>query len=344
MKVLFIGGTGNISTAVSRLTVERGIDLYLLNRGTRPVTVEGAHGLVADIKDPKSTQAALEGHEWDAVVNWIAFTTPDVERDLALFAGKTRQYIFISSASVYQKPLAHPVVTESTPLVNPYWQYSRDKIACEERLTRAYRDEGFPITIVRPSLTYETVLPVAIGGWNDYTIVDRMKRGEPVVVHGDGTSLWTVTHSRDFAKGFVGLLGHQQALGHAFHITSDELLTWDQIYRAVGAAAGVEAKIVHIASEFIVKVARELGQGWMEGNLLGDKAASVIFDNTKIKRFVPEFTATIPFAAGIRETVRWFEEKPERMTIKQGNNDLIDALLAAYARVSSTDAEVGASA
>ena len=330
MKVLFIGGTGNISTAVSRLAIEKGIDLYLLNRGNRDVNISGAKTITADITNVSEVKKTLEGEEWDVVVNWIAYTPEDVERDIKLFKGATKQYIFISSASVYQKPPSHPVITESTPLYNPYWDYSRDKIACEELLNQEYRENGFPITIVRPSLTYDMVIPVAIGSWDDYTIIDRMKKGRKVIVHGDGSSLWTVTHSRDFAKGFVGLIGHQQAIGQAFHITSDELLTWNQIYQAVAAAAGVEANIVHIASDFICDVADSLDQGWMRGNLHGDKAVSTIFDNSKIKTFVPNYVATIPFKEGIKETVEWFEAKAERMVVKEENNEFLDAVIDAY--------------
>jgi nucleoside-diphosphate-sugar epimerase len=327
MKVLFIGGTGNISTETSRLAVEKGMDLYLLNRGNRKIDIPGAKSLICDISDPKQTATALAGQEWDCVVNWIGFETADVERDIALFKGKTKQYIYISSASAYQKPPKTPFITEETPLENPFWDYSRKKAASEKILT----DEAdFPITIVRPSLTYDTVIPVALGSWTDYTIIDRMKQGKPVIVHGDGTSLWTITHSKDFAKGFVGLIGNEAAIGEAFHITSDELLTWDQIYQAVAAAAGVEANIVHVTSDFIGAVAVAQGQDWLVGNFLGDKSVSAIFDNSKIKKFVPEFEATIPFAEGIKETVKWFEADPERMEISDFNNGLIDSILAAY--------------
>ncbi len=332
MKVLFIGGTGNISSAVSRLAIEQGIDLYLLNRGKSKVDIPGAKILTADISDASAAKKVLADSNWDVVVNWIAFTKDDINRDIDLFLGKTAQYIFISSASAYQKPLSHPVITESTPLANPFWDYSRDKIACEDRLNRAFREQGFPMTIVRPSLTYDTVIPVAIGSWDDYTIIDRMKKGGKVIVHGDGSSLWTITHSEDFAKGFVGLLGHQQAIGQAFHITSDEILTWDQIYQAVAKAAGVQANIVHIASDFICDVADTLGQSWMRGNLHGDKAVSAIFDNSKIKRFVPGFTATIPFKQGIKRTLEWFEANPERMVVHKDNNEFMDQVIAAYER------------
>jgi nucleoside-diphosphate-sugar epimerase len=330
MKVLFIGGTGNISTSVSRLCIERGIDLYLLNRGRRKVDIRKATSLQGDITRPERVASVLEKHLWDVVVDWIAYTADDIERDLGLFRHKTKQYVFISSASAYQKPPSHPVITESTPLSNPFWEYSRNKIACEEKLNRSYRHENFPITIVRPSLTYDTVIPVAIGGWAEYTIIDRMKRGKQIIVHGDGTSLWTVTHAEDFAKGFVGLLGHKQAIGHAFQITSDEILTWDQIYHGVAEAAGCEANIVHIPSDFI-----EQCEPSLKGTLLGDKSWSVVFDNTKIKTFVPDFKATIPFSQGIRRTLAWFEADPTRQVVRKETNDMMDNILRMYGHETS---------
>lgn len=331
MKVLFIGGTGNISNACSKLAIQQGIELYHLNRGKiKSDATDGITSLQADIKNKQQVLSAIKELTFDVVVNFIAFTPEDIKQDIEIFTGRTKQYIFISSASVYQKVGGHPVITESTPLYNPYWDYSRDKIACEELLNEEYRKNGFPITIVRPSLTYDTVIPVAIGSWTDYTIIDRIKKGKEVIIHGDGTSLWTITHSIDFAQAFVGLLGHQQAIGHAFHITSDELLTWNQIYNAVAEAAGAELKAVHIASDFICEVADTFGWEWMRGNLLGDKAVSTIFDNTKIKRFVPEFNATIPFKKGIKKTVEWFEADPSRMVIDEANNKFIDTVLKAY--------------
>ncbi len=336
MKVLFIGGTGNISTAVSRLCVQKGIDLYLLNRGETKIDIPGAKSIKADISDISSAKKALQGHEWDVVVNWIAFNTDDVKRDHELFKGKTKQYIFISSASAYQKPMTNPIITESTPLKNPYWDYSRDKIACEEMLNNYYRDEDFPITIVRPSLTYDMVIPLAICSWDDFTVADRMINGKEVIVHGDGTSVWTITHSEDFAKGFVGLLGHQQAIGESFHITSDELLTWDQINQAVANALGTSANIVHISTDFICKEAEKNDYEWlsefMRGNLQGDKAVSTIFDNTKIKRLVPDFKATIPFSEGIKRTIEWFNENPEKKQIIDLYNKFIDGVITAYKR------------
>ena len=327
MKVLFIGGTGFISTAVSRLALARGIKLFHLNRGKRESDISGVQSLIADVHQPDQARLALGDQTWDAVVDWIAYTADDIERDLALFRGRTKQFIFISSASAYQKPPSHPIITESTPLYNPYWLYSRNKIACELRLTQAHRDEGFPITIVRPSLTYDQMnFPIAIGGWNSYTLIDRLKTGRPIIVHGDGSSLWVVTHSDDFARGFVGLLGNGQAIGHAFHITSDEVLTWNQIYEIIADAAGVsKPNLVHIASEFIANIAPTTGDG-----LLGDKAWSVIFDNTKIKTFVPGFQAVIPFRDGIRRSLSWFESDRKRCWIDTGVNEEMDKILAAY--------------
>lgn len=334
MKILLIGGTGNISAACLRRLLTLGHDVMLMTRGNRPLgaDLEGrVPKLVADINDVSAARSALEGHRFDAVANFVAFKPEQVQRDVELFGGRCGQYVFISSASAYQKPLSIPFITEGTPLANPYWDYSRDKIACEGACMSAYRDSGFPVTIVRPSLTYETVIPVAIGSWDDFTIIDRIRRGKPVIVHGDGTSLWTITHSQDFAKGFVGLCGHQQAIGEAFHITSDEVLTWNQIYDAVGAAAGAEVKKVHIPSAFISKIVP-----WMEGNLLGDKAVSAVFDNTKLKRLVPDYVATIPFKAGIRRTVEWFEADPSRMKISAYNNQLMDHVIGKYLSVFDT--------
>ena len=325
MKVLFVGGTGIISSACSRLAVERGIDLYLLNRGqtsSRPVP-EGVKVLQGDIRDPRSAAEALGESTFDAVVNWIAFTPEHIEADLKLFRGRTGQYVFISSASAYQTPPARLPVVESTPLVNPFWPYSQQKIACEERLVRAYREEGFPITIVRPSHTYdETLLPMDGG----YTVVHRMRQGKPVIVHGDGTSLWTLTHHRDFAKGFVGLLGHPQVIGDSFHITSDEWLTWNQIFELVARAAGVRADLVHVPSEVVAR----FDPAWGEG-LLGDKAHSLIFDNTKIKGVVPEFKATIPFARGAEEIMAWFDADPARQVVDEALDQTMDKMIEQYA-------------
>jgi len=328
MKVLFIGGTGIISTACSRLAVQRGHDLTLVTRGQHSaVTIDGAKTLQADIADRAAVEGALQGRSFDVVVNWIAFTAADIERDLALFRGRTSQYIFISSASAYQKPSTSYLITESTPLANPHWDYSRNKIACEERLLKAYRDEQFPITIVRPSLTYgENLIPLVINSWQrSYTVVDRMLKRQPVIVPGDGTSLWVITHNTDFAKGFTGLLGHRQAVGHAFHITTDEVLTWDQLYWTVAEAVGVEPRIVHIPSDFVVACLPE-----MEGTLIGDKSVSVVFDNSKIKRFVPDYVATTRFSQGIRQSLAWFDAVPGRKLIDAEQNVVWNKLIAGY--------------
>lgn len=328
MRVLFIGGTGFISTSVSKLAVEKGLELFLLNRGRRQENPPGTHSLLADIEKRDEVVAALGDLQFDAVVDWIAFTPEHIERDLALFRGRTKQYVFISSAAVYQKPPTHYIVTESTPLSNPRWQYGRDKIACEDRLTRAYREEGFPVTIVRPALTYAPQFPIAIGGWGCYTLADRMMRGLPIIVHGDGASLWVVTHSEDFGRGFLGLLGNSKALGHAFHITSDEVLTWNQIYETIADALGVVPKIVHIPSDFIADVMPSY-----EGTLLGDKTWSTVFDNSKIKSFVPGFEAVIPFPEGIRRTVAWFDADPARKRVDDQVNQEMDAILRAWGAV-----------
>ena len=325
MRVLFVGGTGFISAAVSRQAIAKGLDLYLLNRGLRDSAPAGSHSLIADIRRPEDVRAALEGLQFDVVVNWIAYTPADIERDLALFKGRIEQYIFISSAAAYQKPPTHYLITEETPLQNPFWDYARNKIACEERLLRARDEEGFPATIVRPSHTYETNFPVAIGGGGSYTIAERLKKGRPIIVHGDGTSLWVVTHAEDFARGFMGLLGNREAIGHAFHITSDEVQTWERIYRTIAEALGVEANIVHIPSDFIARVAPRL-----EGTLLGDKMWSAVFDNAKIKAFVPEFEATITFREGIRSTLKWADEDERRQRVDEAVNEEMDHILSTY--------------
>jgi nucleoside-diphosphate-sugar epimerase len=333
MRVLFLGGTGIISTATTRLAAERGIDLTLITRGFRAASLPaGVNSLTADFDDPAGIAQALGDARFDAVVDWIAFTPAHIERDLQLFRGRTRQFIFISSASAYQKPATHYLITESTPLANPYWEYSRNKIACEERLMRAYREEGFPVTIVRPSLTYgETQITLAINSWaRSYTVVDRMRRGKKVIVPGDGSSLWVITHNSDFAKGLVGLLGLEQAIGHAFHITSDEVMCWDQFYRITGQAAGVEPQLVHMPSDFIGACLPDA-----LGGLSGDKSVSVVFDNSKIKRFVPGYCATVPFGQGIRRTLAWFDADPARRQIDEEANRQWDRLIEAWERGTS---------
>ena len=325
MKALFIGGTGNISSACVELALARGIEVTLLNRGTsrRPVP-NGAQVLHGDIRDPQAVQAALGSRSFDVVADFVAFTPEHIETDLELFRGRTGQYIFISSASAYQTPPAILPVTESTVLDNPYWEYSRNKAACEERLVRAYREEKFPITIVRPSHTYSAPYVPIDGGW---IAIDRMLRGEPVIVHGDGTSLWTLTHSSDFAKGFVGLMGNAHAIGESFHITSDEWLTWNQIHEILAAAAGVKATLVHVPSDLIAAYDPIWGE-----SLLGDKTHSFILDNSKVKRLVPDFICTMPFSRGAEEIIAWHMADPARRKVDEAFNALCDRILQAYAK------------
>jgi nucleoside-diphosphate-sugar epimerase len=326
LKVLFIGGSGQISSACSQRAVDLGLDLYVLNRGrtsSRPLPA-AARRLEGDIHDPAAARDAIGEHEFDAVVDFVAFTPEHVQADIDLFAGRTGQFVFISSASAYQTPVGRLPIVESTPLRNPIWPYSQAKIACEELLVRAYRDDGFPATIVRPSHTYDRMNLPFDGGW---TVVDRMRRGKEVVVHGDGTSLWTLTHHADFAKAFVGLLGHPQAIGDSFHITSDEVLTWNQIYDLVGAAAGAQPRLVHVTSDAIFAADEHWGR-----SLLGDKAHSVIFDNAKVRALVPDYVATIPFAQGAREIVAWHDEDPARRQVDARADELIDQLVERYGR------------
>jgi len=325
MKALFIGGTGNISSACVELALARGIEVTLLNRGTsgRPVP-DGAQVLNGDIRDPQSVRAALGSRSFDVVAEFVAFTPEHIETDLELFRGRTGQYIFISSASAYQTPPAILPVTESTVLDNPYWEYSRNKAACEERLLRAYREEKFPITIVRPSHTYSAPYVPVEGGW---TTIDRMLRGEPVIVHGDGTSLWTLTHASDFAKGFVGLMGNVHTIGESFHITSDEWLTWNQIHEILAAAAGVKPTLVHVPSDLIAAYDKAWGD-----SLLGDKTHSFILDNSKVKRLVPDFICTMPFSRGAEEIIAWHMADPARQQVDPAFNALCDRILQAYAK------------
>ena len=329
MNVLFIGGTGIISTACTELAVARGIKVSVLNRGQR-TAIPGAASIAVDVANPAAAARALEGRTWDAVVDFISFTPADIEARLALLRGRTAQYIFISSASAYQKPLGHYLITESTPLANPFWDYSRNKIACEERLLRAYREEGFPAVTIRPSLTYgDTIVPLPVNSWlKGYTALDRLRRGQPLIVPGDGLTLWTITHNSDFAMGLVGLVGHAGSIGHAFHITSDEVLTWDQLYRQTAEAAGVPApKLVHIASDFITACLPG-----MLGTLTGDKSNSAIFDNSKIRSFVPGFTPTVRYRDGIRRTIAWYDADRARQVIDTAACADWDKLIAAYQR------------
>ncbi|HIZ55756.1 MAG TPA: SDR family oxidoreductase [Firmicutes bacterium] len=310
MKALFIGGTGTISMEITKLLPKLGWELYLFNRGNKNDNLpDGVHLIQGDINREEEAARLLANETFDTVVDFIAFVPSQLERDYRLFSGRTRQFIFISSASAYQKPLSDYRITESTPLVNPYWEYSRNKIACEEYLMTQYRNHGFPVTIVRPSHTYSDFsIPTGIhGNKGSWQVAKRMLEGKPVLIPGDGTSLWTMTHSADFAKGFVGLMGNIHALGEAVHITSDESLTWNQIYQALADALGVPLHGVHVASEFLASCSSYD----LRGSLLGDKANTVVFDNTKIKRLVPGFTATIRLDQGIRQTVQYLLAHPE---------------------------------
>lgn len=324
LRILFIGGNGIISSASSALAVARGDELTLLNRGRSTVRppIDGVRQLIGDADDAASVASAIGDETFDVIANFRSFSPEQVARDIELFDGRCRQYVYISSASAYQKPVARLPITESTPLRNPYWQYSRDKIASEDLLVAAYRERGFPVTIIRPSHTYDGTSVPILGGW---TAIERMRRGAPVVIPGDGTSLWTLTNTRDFAVAFVGLLGNDRAVGEAFHITSDEVLTWNQITDLLAHAAGSELRPVHIASEAI---ARELpGHG---AGLIGDKSHSVIFDNTKVKSLVPEYRAVIPFWQGAREIVKWHDADASRRTVDPEIEAGFDRLVERY--------------
>ncbi len=324
MKVLFIGGTGIISSAVSRLAVEQGIELYHFNRGKSHRKIAGVKNIVGDVRNVERTKEQLKNYHFDVVVNWITFTPEHVQNDIKIFSGITDQYIFISSASAYEKPISKLPITEETPLINPFWQYSRDKATCEKILLDAFQKQNFPVTIVRPSHTYDnTLIPTDWG----YTILDRMIKGKKVIIHGDGTSLWVLTHNSDFAVGFIGLFGKKEALGEAYHITSDELLTWNQIYQMMADELGVELKVVHIPSDFIAKYDPEHGAG-----LLGDKSHSVIFDNSKIKKLVPEFNCKIPFSEGVKEVIAWYKNNKDWQIVNKEINASVDKIIQAYER------------
>ncbi|WP_422114754.1 SDR family oxidoreductase [Brachybacterium sp. UNK5269] len=321
MRILLIGGTGNISSYVTRLALERGHEVTVLNRGRSPVP-EGARSLVGDAGDRASLEAAVGDETFDVVANFRAFSPQQAADDIRIFTGRTAQYLYISSASAYQKPIAQLPIVESTPLRNPFWQYSRDKIASEDLLVAAYRETGFPMTIVRPSHTYGPSLIPLDGGW---TVLQRILDGRPIVVHGDGTSWWTLTHSRDFARAFVGLFGNPHAVGQALHITSDESLTWDQIAQVMAQALGREAQIVHVSSEAIARELPSIGPG-----LVGDKAHSVLFDNTRIKQLVPGWEATTPFSEGAREIVDWYLAETSRQVVDAEFDAGLDRLVERY--------------
>lgn len=312
MKALFIGGTGTISTSICKLLLSQGWDLTLLNRGQHQARLADLNDhitqITADIADVKAVEAALDGQWFDVIANFIVFTPQQAERDIRLFSGKCGQYIFISSASAYQKPPVDQIITESTPLSNPYWTYSQNKIECETLYMEAFRAAGFPVTIIRPSHTYAAwAIPLSIHGEKGpWQTIQRMLDGKPVVVHGDGTSLWTVTHSQDLAIAFAGLMANPHAIGQAFHITSDEALSWNQIYDIIGQAFGVKAKIVHITTDELISLMPDL-----IGPLWGDKAHCAVFDNSKVKRLVPDYRASIRFDEGMRMAAAYFDEHPE---------------------------------
>lgn len=313
MKILFIGGTGTISSAITRQLAQKAdTQLYLINRGTYSKEVpENVITITADINDEADVARKLEGMTFDSVCDFIGFVPEQLERDYRLFKGKTKQFMYISSASAYAKPARSYIINEGTALVNPHWEYSRNKIACEELLMRHYREEGFPVTIIRPSHTYcERSVPVAVHGLKgSWQVLKRMMEGKQVIVHGDGESLWTLTNNEDFARGFIGLIGNPHAIGEAFQIMGDETLTWNQIYQTVADALGVEFKPYYVSSSYINAIAPE---GYdMEGNLIGDKAVSVIFDCSKLKRAVPDFVTKVSFAEGCRRAVKHILAHPE---------------------------------
>ncbi|HAG12580.1 MAG TPA: NAD-dependent dehydratase [Ruminococcus sp.] len=332
LEILLIGGTGTISMAITRRLLLQGHHVTLLNRGSRKAELpEGAAVICCDITNEAETAKALAGRTFDAVGEFIGFRPEQVMRDVRLFAGKTKQYLYISSASAYQKPPSDSVITESTPLANPYWQYSRDKIACEEYLMAQYRENGFPVTIVRPSHTYdERAVPLGVHGKNgSWQVIRRIMEGKPVIIHGDGTTYWTITHNTDFAKGYCGLIGNVHAIGQAYHITSDEQVTWNQIYQCIADAVGMPLHACHIASEFLAAVS----DYDLEGSLIGDKAISVHFDNSKIKRAVPEFQATVRADQGIRQTIAHILAHPELQTPDPEFDAWCDRVIEAYEKL-----------
>ena len=328
MKVLLIGGTGNISSQVSELAIKNGVDLYLFNRNKQIEFIpEGAKIIQGDIRNEEEAAEKLKDHSFDVVVDWIAFNTEHVKTDLRLFKEKTKQYIFISTASAYQRPVENFIVTEETPLDNPYWDYSQNKIACERLLLEEYINNGFPVTIVRPSHTYgDTFIPCIFNSKKSrWSVIERMKRGKPIIVPGDGTSLWVLTHNTDFAKAFVGLLGQEKAIGQAYHITSQDALTWDKIINILGETVGIKPKIIHISTDFITSCLPE-----RKGELYGDKINSVYFDNSKIKELVPEFKAEKPIKEGLKSTIEWYLNHPEHLWIDEEWDQTCDRLIAAH--------------
>ncbi|MCF7803083.1 MAG: NAD-dependent epimerase/dehydratase family protein [Candidatus Marinimicrobia bacterium] len=323
MRVLFIGGTGIISSACAARCIELGHDLYLLNRGQSVRQIpEQANVLRADYRDTEQARDVLDGMNFDVVVDFIAFNVEHTRTDVELFRGRTGQYVFISSASAYQTPPESVPVTEETPLGNPFWQYSRDKAAGEKYLMGEYEKNGFPVTIVRPSHTYDRRSVPVPGA---HLLFRRAQAGKKIVVHGDGTSLWTLTHNTDFAIGFCGLFGQNEAIGEDFHITSDEYLPWNKINRLLLENAGLGAELIHLPSDLIVKYDAEFGAG-----LLGDKAHSMIFDNSKIKKMVPEFEAKVPFTDGAKEIADWYLSNQDDVSVDEDLDKTMDRMVADY--------------
>ncbi len=330
MRVLFIGGSGNISTECTEAAIRHGLEVSVLTRGRSEVPRE-ATSIIGDVTDRAMLAPLVRGGKFDVVVDFLCYEPSTAAASVAACDGKVGQYVFLSSASVYQKPPRSHRISEATPLGNPFWGYARDKIACEDVFLDAYRKSGFPVTIVRPSHTYgHTWIPTAFVS-ADFTVAARMLAGKPFVVPGDGQALWTITHARDFAVGLTGLLGKPASIGEAFTITGDEALTWDEIHQAVAAALGVEPRMVHIPSGFIDAVDPAMGE-----RLLGDKAYTSLFDCSKVKRIVPELRTTIPFAQGVKESVAWRLADPARMTVDGIMDGRIDRILSAWERTIAT--------
>jgi len=322
MRILFIGGTGVISTACSELCIDNGYDLYLLNRGqSLRVPPAKAKIINADIRDTRAVKTILAKKKFDVVVDWIAYTEEHVKNDFEIFGDKTYQYIFISSASAYHKPPLILPITEDTPLHNPFWTYSQGKIDCENFLMKLFTEENFPVTICRPSHTYDkTRFPL----YGNYTAFSRMKQNKSIIIHGDGNTLWTLTNTRDFAKGFIGLLGNSKCIGEAYHITSDETMTWNQIAETIALAARLELKITHLPAEFITKYDEEWGS-----NITGDKGYDTVFNNSKIRSIIPQFKAVIPYREGIKEVIAWYSE-PKNQLVNSEIDLLMDKMIAEY--------------
>jgi nucleoside-diphosphate-sugar epimerase len=328
MNALIIGGTGIISTDVVKLALQRGWEITLLNRGLSGSLPSGAEAITCDVHEEAQMEKALAGKNFDVVANFIGHSVEDIERDMRLFRDRCLQYIFVSTCMTYQKPSSDMLITEATPQRNDF--AAQNKIACEEALRAAYRAEGFPMTIVRPSWTYnETTIPFIATSWTKpWTLVERILHGKPILVPGDGTSLFTITHASDFAKGFVGLMGNPRSIGHAFHITGQEAMCWNAYLDAIGQAVGVKPNPVHIATDFICAISPEL-----TGDLKGDKIYTMLFDNSKLRSFVPDFAATLPYAQGIRKSLADLEQHPEKKVIDERYTAHYDAIFAAYPSV-----------